>query len=74
MLYGAVQSYGPTKVVTAMSGFDGMCRPLGYQAFVCWEGRYAGTLSPAAMNSRTDGMLMNIRLVSATPVIVVESL
>lgn len=66
ILYGAVQSYGPTKVVTALSGFDGMCRPLGYQGFVYWEGRYAGTLSPAAMNSRTDGMLVNIRLVSAT--------
>jgi heat shock protein HslJ len=70
MLYGAVQSFGLTKVVSAMSGFDGMCRPLGYQAFVYWEGRYAGTLSPAAMNSRTDGALINIRLVSQTRIIV----
>jgi hypothetical protein len=50
LLYGQVQYYGYTKVVTAMSGVDGMCRPLGYQAFVYWEGRYAGTLSPVAMN------------------------
>jgi uncharacterized lipoprotein YbaY len=69
MLYGAVQSYGLTKVVTAMSGVDGMCRPLGYQAFVYWEGRYAGTLSPEAMDSRTDSMLSNIRLVSRTRIV-----
>ena len=66
LLYGAVQLYGLTKVVTAMSGVDGMCRPLGFQAFVYWEGSYAGSLSPEAMNSRTDGALTNIRLVSAT--------
>src|SRR5688500_12711095 len=45
LLYGPVQSYGTTKVVTAMSGVDGMCRPLGYNAFIYWDGRYAGTLS-----------------------------
>ena len=66
MLYGPVQSYGLTKVVTAMSGADGMCRPVGHQAFVYWEGRYAGTLSPAAMDSRTDGALAFIRLLSPT--------
>ena len=66
MLYGSVQSYGLTRVVTAMSGVDGMCRPLGYQAFIYWEGRYAGTLSPTPMNSRTDGAITNIRLVSGT--------
>jgi len=66
MLYGSVQYYELTRAVTAMSGVDGMCRPLGYQAFIYWEGRYAGTLSPAAMDSRTDGALTNIRLVSPT--------
>lgn len=66
LLYGAVQSYGPTEVVTALSGVDGMCRPLGYQAFVYWEGRYAGTLSPVAMKARTDGALTKIWLLSAT--------
>jgi uncharacterized lipoprotein YbaY len=65
-LYGAVQSWGTARLVTAMSSVDGMCRPLGYQAFVYWDGRYAGTLSPAVMNSRTDGALTNIRLLTAT--------
>jgi heat shock protein HslJ len=48
----------------ALSGFDGMCRPLGFQAFVYWEGRYAGTLSPVPMNSRTDGSLTDIRFMN----------
>jgi uncharacterized lipoprotein YbaY/heat shock protein HslJ len=64
--YGAVQSYGLTRVVAALSDADGMCRPLGHQAFVYWEGRYAGTLSPAAMDSRADGSLVRVRLVSPT--------
>src|SRR4030095_5609857 len=50
LLYGPVQSYGLTKVVTALSGFDGMCRPLGHPAFVYFDGRYGGTLAPQAMN------------------------
>ncbi|MDM9380884.1 META domain-containing protein [Chlorogloeopsis sp. ULAP01] len=65
-LYGSAQSFGTTTVFTAMSGVDGMCRPLGYQAFVYSEGRYAGTLSPVPMDSRTDSSLTNIRLNSAT--------
>ena len=68
MLYGKVQSNASTKVVLAMSGADGMCRPLGYQAFVYWDGRYAGTLSPAVMDSRTDGALTIIRLISPTSI------
>ncbi len=67
-LYGASQRYGTTQVFTALSGFDGMCRPLGYQAFVYWEGRYAGTLSPVAMDSRTDGSLTDIRLTTPTSI------
>ena len=62
MLYGPVQSYGTTRIIMAMSGVDGMCRPLGYNAFVYWDGRYAGTLSPNAMNSRTDGALKSYHL------------
>ena len=60
-LYSEVKSYGRTRVVTALSGADGMCRPIQYQAFVYWEGRYAGTLSPVAMDSRTDGALTDLR-------------
>jgi heat shock protein HslJ len=66
MLYGPVYSYDLTRIVTALSGFDGMCRPLGYQAFVYWEGRYAGTLSPVTMDSRKDGALTEIHLSSPT--------
>lgn len=55
LLYGAVQSYGKTSVILAMSGVDGMCRPMGYQEFVFVEGKFAGTLSPRPMDSRTDG-------------------
>lgn len=67
-LYGASQIYEQTQIFTALSGFDGMCRPLGYQAFVYWEGRYAGTLSPVSMNSRTDGSMTNIRLTTPTTI------
>jgi heat shock protein HslJ len=65
-LYGPVYSYDVTRIVTALSGFDGMCRPLGHQAFVYWEDRYAGTLSPVPMSSRAEGSLTNIRLTSLT--------
>lgn len=67
-LYGPVQSYGTTIVFTALAGFDGMCRPLGYQAFVYSEDRYAGTLSPVPMNSRTDGSLTRVHLVRSTAI------
>jgi len=65
LLYGALQSFGATKVVTAMSGVDNECRPLGYQAFVYLSDSYAGTLSPATMDSLTNGALTTIRLTSA---------
>jgi heat shock protein HslJ len=65
LLYGALQSFGVTKVVTAMSGTDNECRPLGYQAFVYFGDSYAGTLSPATMDSLTNGALTTIRLSSA---------
>ena len=67
-LYGPVKSNGRTRVVTALSGADGMCRPVQYQAFVYWEGRYAGTLSPVAMDSRTDGALTDLRVDSPTSI------
>jgi hypothetical protein len=67
-LFGAVQSFGLTQLIMATSGFDGMCRPIGYQAFIYAEGRYAGTLSPLLMNSRTDGALINVRLLDATKI------
>jgi hypothetical protein len=44
-------------VINATSGFDGMGRPNGYQAFVFVDGTYAGTLSPDLMDARTDGAM-----------------
>jgi heat shock protein HslJ len=65
LLYGALQSFGVTKVATAMSGVDNECRPLGYQAFVYLSDSYAGTLSPVTMDSLTNGSLTTIRVNSA---------
>ena len=45
------------KIVSGLSSYDGMCRPLGFQAFVFVDGKLAGTLSPMPMNSRDDGAL-----------------
>ncbi|MDS3861479.1 META domain-containing protein [Thermosynechococcaceae cyanobacterium BACA0444] len=56
-LFGPLQTYDTTQLFLATSGFDGMCRPMGFQAFVYVEGRYAGTLSPVLMDSRSDGVL-----------------
>jgi hypothetical protein len=69
LLFGPVQSYGLTRLVTALSDFDGMCRPIGYQAFVYRKGRYVGSLSPVLMNSRSDGSFTNIRLLSVTRIL-----
>lgn len=59
LLSGAYQSGWGMRIITAAGGFDGMCRPLGYQGFVFVDGQFAGTLSPVAMNSRTDGAAGN---------------
>ena len=67
-LYGPVQSYSTTTVFSAMAGVDGMCRPMGYQAFVYSGGRYAGTLSPAPMDSRSDASLTSIYLINSTSI------
>jgi heat shock protein HslJ len=60
------QASGRATLVTGAQGFDGMCRPLAFQMFVFIGNRLAGTLSPAPMNSRTDGALVNARLNSET--------
>jgi hypothetical protein len=54
-LFGPYQRFGATSMVRALSGVDGLCRPLGYQELVFHAGRFAGMLSPAPMDSRTDG-------------------
>jgi hypothetical protein len=55
ILFGPIQVYGETSVRSAMSNADGMCRPMGYQEFIFVDGKFAGTLSPIPMYSRTDG-------------------
>jgi hypothetical protein len=55
--YWPTQQRGDEVVVTATSSYDGMCRPLAYNGFVFAGGRYAGTISPTNMDSRTDGAL-----------------
>jgi hypothetical protein len=52
------------KVIWALSSYDGMCRAWGYQAFVFVGPAFAGTLSPDAMNSRTDASLSSVQLVA----------
>jgi len=51
-------------VIRGTAGYDGMCRPRGYQDFVFVRGVLAGTLSPQAMDSRTDGALGRVFLQS----------
>jgi LppP/LprE lipoprotein len=50
------------EIVGGMAGADGMCRPANYNLFVFVDGRYAGTLSPEPMISRTDGSSGAVRL------------
>ena len=59
-LFGPVLVYGETSLVRALSGVDGMCRPLAFQAFAFAGDRFAGTLAPAPMDSRSDGVLVEI--------------
>ena len=67
-LIGQPRMAGATTVLLAEASVDGMCRPWDYQGFVFVKGRFAGTLSPALMDSRTDGALSEVRLVSPAEV------
>jgi hypothetical protein len=53
------------EILDGMTGADGMCRPTGYNVFVFWRGRFAGTLSPEAMTSRSDASSGAVRIVGA---------
>ncbi len=61
-LVGAFQGGWQIVVIGATAGYDGMCRPLQFQYFVFQRGVFAGTLSPKAMDSRTDGALTQVFL------------
>jgi len=65
-LVGAYQGGWRILVIRATAGYDGMCRPRHYQDFVFIRGVFAGTLSPQAMDSRTDGALGRVFLQSAS--------
>jgi hypothetical protein len=53
-------------LVMALTTVDGMCRPMGFQAFVFVGGKLAGTVSPQPMDSRTDGSAAPIHLTTAS--------
>jgi heat shock protein HslJ len=64
-LLGPLQRFGATELVEGHAGVDGMCRPLASQGFVFVEGRFAGTIAPAPMDSRAEGSAREVRLVGA---------
>jgi LppP/LprE lipoprotein len=53
------------KLVWGLVSYDGMCRPIGYQVFVFIDRRFAGTIAPAPMSSRTDGSATSVMLVGS---------
>ena len=63
-LFHSYQAGWDIKVIWALSGYDGMCRPWGYQAFVFASGVFAGTMSPKPMDARTDASLFSVQLLS----------
>jgi LppP/LprE lipoprotein len=67
-LFGKAQVAGSTTILLAEASVDGMCRPWDYQVFVFVRGRYGGTLSPVLMDSRADGAVSDVRLISPTEV------
>jgi heat shock protein HslJ len=61
-LIGGYQGGWGILVIQGAAGYDGMCRPRAYQEFVFLHGAFAGTLSPRAMDARTDGALNRVTL------------
>jgi len=66
VLVDAAKIFGPVTLIMGASGFDGMCRPEGYNAFVFVGDKFAGTLAPKEMGARTDGSLTAVYLNSAS--------
>lgn len=64
-LVGPFEGGWQVFVIRATAGYDGMCRPRRYQDFVFVRGVFAGTLSPAPMESRTDSALSRVFLLGA---------
>jgi hypothetical protein len=57
VLFGTYEGGWGIKLLWGLTGYDGMCRPWGYQQFAFVDGVFAGTMSPVPMNSREDGSL-----------------
>jgi hypothetical protein len=68
-LVGPYKLFNGTALVGGAIGFDGMCRPIGYQEFVFAGGGFAGTIAPAAVDSRVDGSISNTTLYSANEIV-----
>jgi hypothetical protein len=64
-VYGSYQAGWGVAIVSGLAGYDGMCRPMGFQDFVFVDGVFAGTLSPEPMDSRTDGARDMLSLLTA---------
>ena len=54
---------GDTEILLGLSSLDGMCRPMDFNLFVFVAGRFAGTLAPSLMSSRSDGAIGPVRFV-----------
>lgn len=61
-LFGTYQGGWGVLLIQGTAGFDGMCRPLGYETFVFVDGVFAGTTSPEPMDSRSTGAQTNVAL------------
>jgi uncharacterized lipoprotein YbaY len=67
-LFGAAQTFGAVTLINGTAGVDGQCRPMQYNTFIFVSNRFAGTLSPTVMDSRTDGALSQARLNNPTSI------
>ncbi len=61
-LFGPLQIFGDTALITAMADVDGMCRPMAYQGFVFVGEALVGGIAPAPMNARGDGAETQVML------------
>ena len=61
-LVGAGQVFGKFTIVEAAAGYDGMCRPDQFNAFVFSGTSLIGTLAPKLMSARTDGSIADFML------------
>lgn len=55
-IFNAAQVGWHLWLVDGLVSYDGMCRPNQFNGFVFADHRFAGTISPTPMDSRTDGV------------------